>query len=592
MGTFRLVLKQMRQRALGTWLTLLSVLLGVALAISILLLRDAGQSLFGQTAYGYDVVVGIGKGSPLQLVINTVYHIDKSPGNVPYWVYEQLNTQTRVPRGSKEFDFHRDVKLAVPIAVGDTYQGRPIVGAPPKMFLSLEPLKKDLADVLDKQNALLNATRDPSRVPKSAEEEALIPLVQAIKQKVVQTSRDFVPLLDVHPAEGARPKYKYGDPVSPKCDAAEAEIRAAADALRANQASQAATHQDQAYKLLEDVLASVNANGGPLEYLPEKSYQLAEGRLFHAWKFEAILGSEAAQKTNLRMGTLFHATHGNPPPGVTPDIHPETWKVVGVLKPTHTAADRCVYIPLLTFYSIAEHGVALKAQERARQGQAMGGGEEDDKPAFSLVYGDTLDPDLPHTKDFINLFTPSSQWEVSAVMVQSRGGVTGQNLVYFIANGGIPDVQAVNPAQVMQEFFRIFLAPSAELLLLISLLVSVIAGVSILVSIYNSVAARTREIAILRALGATRGKVLTLICTEAVLIGLLGSVLGVLAGHAIGGIASSVMERQIGQGFNWVSFRPDEWIYCAIVVGIALVAGLVPALKAYQTPVATNLVAA
>jgi putative ABC transport system permease protein len=89
MGTFELILKQMRQRALGTWLTLLSVLLGVALAISILLLRDAGAALFGQTAYGYDVLVGIGKGSATQLVMNTVYHIDKSPGNVPYWVYEQ-----------------------------------------------------------------------------------------------------------------------------------------------------------------------------------------------------------------------------------------------------------------------------------------------------------------------------------------------------------------------------------------------------------------------------------------------------------------------------------------------------------------------
>src|SRR5216684_2230193 len=99
MGTLQLVIKQMRQRALGTWLTLLSVLLGVALAISILLLRDAGKALFGQTEYGYDVLIGVGKGSPTQLVMNTVYHIDKSPGNMPYWVYEQLNAQGRRPRG-------------------------------------------------------------------------------------------------------------------------------------------------------------------------------------------------------------------------------------------------------------------------------------------------------------------------------------------------------------------------------------------------------------------------------------------------------------------------------------------------------------
>ncbi len=43
MNLFQLVLKQMRQRSLSTWLTLLSVLLGVALAVAIMILRrEAG----------------------------------------------------------------------------------------------------------------------------------------------------------------------------------------------------------------------------------------------------------------------------------------------------------------------------------------------------------------------------------------------------------------------------------------------------------------------------------------------------------------------------------------------------------------------
>ena len=33
------------------------------------------------------MLVGV-KGSPLQLTLNTVYHIDKSPGNIKYQVYE------------------------------------------------------------------------------------------------------------------------------------------------------------------------------------------------------------------------------------------------------------------------------------------------------------------------------------------------------------------------------------------------------------------------------------------------------------------------------------------------------------------------
>ncbi len=73
MNLFQLVLKQMRQRALGTWLTLLSVTLGVALAITILILwyREAGN-LFGQKDYGYEVLIGK-QGSGTQLVMNSVY---------------------------------------------------------------------------------------------------------------------------------------------------------------------------------------------------------------------------------------------------------------------------------------------------------------------------------------------------------------------------------------------------------------------------------------------------------------------------------------------------------------------------------------
>jgi putative ABC transport system permease protein len=110
------------------------------------------------------------------------------------------------------------------------------------------------------------------------------------------------------------------------------------------------------------------------------------------------------------------------------------------------------------------------------------------------------------------------------------------------------------------------------------------------VSIYNSVAARLREIAILRALGATKARVLTLICVEAGLIGLIGGVLGLVVGHAIGAMGSFVMNKQLGQGFAWYAVGWEELVYLAGVVAIAVLAGLVPAMKAYRTPVATNLV--
>src|SRR3954466_2069592 len=89
MNSLQLVLKQMRQRALSSWLTLLSVTLGVGLAIAIMVFHREGEQLFAQTDFGYDIIVGP-KASPLQVVLNTVYHLDVSPGNIPYSVYENL----------------------------------------------------------------------------------------------------------------------------------------------------------------------------------------------------------------------------------------------------------------------------------------------------------------------------------------------------------------------------------------------------------------------------------------------------------------------------------------------------------------------
>src|SRR5580693_3515554 len=89
MNYFQLVLKQMRQRALSTWLTTLSVMLGVGLAVAIMVIGRESESLFGQNDFGYDAIIGK-KSSPLQLVLNTVYHLDFSPGNIPFSEYTRL----------------------------------------------------------------------------------------------------------------------------------------------------------------------------------------------------------------------------------------------------------------------------------------------------------------------------------------------------------------------------------------------------------------------------------------------------------------------------------------------------------------------
>ena len=143
----------------------------------------------------------------------------------------------------------------------------------------------------------------------------------------------------------------------------------------------------------------------------------------------------------------------------------------------------------------------------------------------------------------------------------------------------------------MRDFFDTFLSGTTKILLLISAFVTTVAAVSIMTTIYNSVSARKREIAILRALGATRRRILTMICLEATFVGLVGGLLGFIVGHLLSAAGSVYLSRLLGEGINWLAFDPWEWLYLLIVVILCAMAGLVPAMKAYRTPVATNLAA-
>ncbi|HTW95086.1 MAG TPA: ABC transporter permease [Tepidisphaeraceae bacterium] len=476
MNIFQLVFKQMRQRALGTWLTLLSVMLGTALALAILVLARESNDFLGQRAFGYDSLIGK-KGSRVQLVLNTIYHLDVSPGNIPFSIYGEM---------LKGGPYASEVKIAVPFVVGDTVNGKfPIMGTPCTLF--------GVAD--NKQQTPIPA------------------------DQVLGYAQNF---------DGT-----------------------------------------------------------------EKYFELAQGHVFQFNKFEAVIGSDVARLGPYRLGDTFQATHTVGTANTPPEVHPQIWKVVGILKPTHTAADRTVYIPLMSFYTIAAHGAALIAQSRLENGQLPSTGSQ-----FNASYDSVkIDRDgTEHHTDYIlypdktfHLTIDPSVLLISGIMVQSRGGVALQRLQYFLNNG--PDVMDVNPAGEMRALLDTFLRPSQVTLLIIASLVSIVAAIGILVSIYNSVSARIREIAILRALGATRRTILTLICLEASLIGLFGGLIGLVLAHAACAFASYLLNLYVGQGIDWLRVDWTEGVYLVAVVIVSALAGLVPAMKAYWTPVANNLVA-
>ncbi|MFM8219875.1 MAG: ABC transporter permease, partial [Planctomycetaceae bacterium] len=122
MNLFTIAWKSIRQRALPSTLTTLSVALGVALMVMVLVINGTVSRMFSQSATGYHLVVGA-KGSPLQLVLNTIFFMDRPIENLPYKYYETLKKNSAV--------LH-----AIPFNLGDTTaDGRfRIVGTIPEYF--------------------------------------------------------------------------------------------------------------------------------------------------------------------------------------------------------------------------------------------------------------------------------------------------------------------------------------------------------------------------------------------------------------------------------------------------------------------------
>jgi putative ABC transport system permease protein len=121
------------------------------------------------------------------------------------------------------------------------------------------------------------------------------------------------------------------------------------------------------------------------------------------------------------------------------------------------------------------------------------------------------------------------------------------------------------------------------------LLVCLVSAISILVSIYNSMNQRTRDIAVMRALGASRDTVMMIILGEACLIAIGGGLLGWLAGHALATGLSPMVEGRTGVRINFWDLHPNElWMIPGLIL-IGILAGIIPALVAYRTDVSRSL---
>jgi putative ABC transport system permease protein len=436
MSLFKIAWRSIEQRRLASFLTGLSMALGVTLVISVLVVHNVIQKYFSESTGGYHLIVGA-KGGKMQLVLNTIYHLNQPINNVPYSFYQEFT----------EGKFAANVEAAIPVCLGDNFQGFRIVGTTPAMFTALP----------------------------------------------------------------------YG------------------------------TSDDGS----------------------DKFYEFAAGENFEqANFFDCVIGSVAAAETGLKVGDRLEATHGL---GAELDenstIHSDhPFVVTGILEPTGTPNDRAVFVNMEGFLLIPEHLP-----------------EEVDRD------------NLPTDEHGHLLPVPEEHREITAILVKASGlgGIDAFSdaaaLEIATAVNDGPIAQAISPISEVRKFFDVLVAPIQYMLLALSALVVLVAGIGVMVSIYNSMSDRRREIAVMRALGAGRSTVMTVVLIESILLSVGGGIGGILLGHGLIGILNPFIVARTGVLIEFWRISPYELTIIPILIVLAALVGYLPAISAYRTDVGKAL---
>ena len=287
-------------------------------------------------------------------------------------------------------------------------------------------------------------------------------------------------------------------------------------------------------------------------------WKLVAGQ-FPSKLFEVCLGSTVAAETGLGIGQKIVLTHGT---GASRDSHEHDefpFVIVGILQPSGSAHDRVVFTDL-------ESSWILHAQERRERAGIEG----------VATVADLTDDDRKITGILLRL--PTRPGRDASAAIQQQFDALRRDTAIVVAQ----------PAQQIDRL-RSIIGNIDELFIALGIAVLLSSGISILLSMHNSMAERRKQIALLRALGVARVRITGMILTEATLIGFAGAIGGCALSLIGNAVASGALKARIGLVVDPTLDPRSTVIIVAGAIVLSALAGVLPAITAYRTSVADNL---
>jgi putative ABC transport system permease protein len=303
------------------------------------------------------------------------------------------------------------------------------------------------------------------------------------------------------------------------------------------------------------VLGTTGAYFERFRYADQRPLVFADGQAFAA-VFEAVLGSAVAAELGYRVGDRITLTHGMETQG--PEHTDKLFAVVGVLASTGTPVDRTVHVSL----------EAITALHLDWSGGA---------PL----------PGLTIPAELVRKFDLQAR-EITAALIGLKNRTEVFRLQRHINGYRGEPLMAVMPGVALDELWQT-LGMVEQTLLAMSALVVVVGLAGLLATMLASLNERRRELAILRALGASPGELFLMLTAEGLLVTTLGVVLGcaLLAAGTL--FFAPLLQAHFGIILQWRMFAPNEWVLLGAILATGLLASLVPGWRAWRMSLADGL---
>lgn len=300
-----------------------------------------------------------------------------------------------------------------------------------------------------------------------------------------------------------------------------------------------------------DARALAFAAGGPFADAPTRAQDI----------FQTVIGAEVAARHGYRLGQQIVLSHGSLGGEGGPrfaDHADKPFTIVGILAPSGTPVDRALLVSLegIEAIHIDWHGGAPL-------------------------------PGLKIAPEHVRKFDLQPKSVTAALVGLEHRGAVFRVQRQINAWAGEP-LTAILPGVTLQQLWDL-VAVAERALLAVSALVVVVGLAGMIAVVVASLGERRRELVILRALGASPRDVFALLAIESTLLALVGIVLGLALLCGAGAAAAPWLDARHGLqlALGWPS--AGEWQLLGAVLAAALVASLLPALRAYRQSLADGM---